>query len=130
MKKFIAMKKFLGACLDKVILQQQNLEAQVGMQNLIQGVHDAVRTKDESDKDTVTQIETLMKQIDTSNKWISFQYSRTQTDPGFMRVPTPPSAEEIMAERLKKKAEAEQAANGDQPLEKVEETAEGEEDNE
>ena len=99
------------------------------MQNFIQGVQDAVRTKDDADKDSITQIETLMKQIDTSSKWISFQYMRTQTDPGFMRVPTPPSYEEIMAERLKKKQEAEQEATGEQALEKVEEIAEGEEDN-
>ena len=42
MNKLIAMKKFLGACLDKVTLQQQNLESQVGLQNLLQGVSDAV----------------------------------------------------------------------------------------
>ena len=76
MKKLIAMKKFLGACLDKVSLQQQNLETQVGFQNLLLGVEAAVRTKSEADKESMAHIELLMKSIDANNKWVALQYNR------------------------------------------------------
>ena len=79
------------------------------------------------DKDNVAQLDALMKYIDTNNKWISFVYNRTLTDPGFQRLPTPPSFEEVQAERMKKK-QIEQQVSGEQPqqLEKVEETVEEE----
>ena len=44
-KKMIALKKFLGAMFEKILMQQKNLETQVGFSNLLDDVNQAINRK-------------------------------------------------------------------------------------
>ena len=59
------------------------------------------------DQKTNESLEELRKAIDPNMKHIAFLHRRMTSEPGFQRVPTPPSYEEIMAAKMKAKLEAE-----------------------
>ena len=101
-KKMIALKKFLGAMFEKILMQQKNLETQVGFSNLLDDVNQAINRKTQIDKEGIQQIDQMVKSIEANNKWVKEQFERITTQPGFMRIPTPQAPEE--GKKLKKKS--------------------------
>ena len=125
MKKLIAMKKFLGGCLEKVTMQNTNLEYQVGIGSNLPEIKEAIDQQATVDKEVCEQMTDLRKLVDPNVKWITHQHNRTLNTPGFDRIPTPPIVEDPAEERRKKKL-AEKLASGEN-LDKVEEENEGNE---
>lgn len=89
-KKMVAMRKFVGGCLDTINLMNQNLETVVGAMSMVrQSMLAVIEREKEAEKDHRLLIE-LEQNVKASSKEITSWFTRAMNEPGFV----PPVIEE------------------------------------
>ena len=113
-KKMIAMRKFLGGCLDNVNLNKKNLESVVGAMSKIEGTAESCFQREKEAEAEQRQVLDLQAMVKGALKEIDEWHIRATTVPGFM--PPPVVEEDDVNPHLKKFLEqkaAEEAAEAE-----------------
>ena len=87
-KKMIALRKFIGGCLENVGLNSNNLESIVGVMGKLDCSAQALVAHEHESEIQYRQILELESNVKTVRKDINNWYSRATTEPGFMQEVT------------------------------------------
>lgn len=96
----IAIRKFVGGCLENVTLNNNNLEAVVGGMSTINHTMDAIVLREQDTEATYRQIHEIGNITKQAQKEITTWHTRATTEPGFM-APPPVEVEEVVNPLLK-----------------------------
>ena len=92
-KKMIAMRKFVGGCLDSINLLNGNLEMVVGAMSEVHNSMEMVIEREKIAELEQRQTLELQSMVKTARKEITTWYTRAQTEPGFIAPPIEESRE-------------------------------------
>ena len=109
-KKMIALRKFIGGCLDGINLQNKNLVTVVGAMSKISSTAKVIESRASMSETDQRQMIELQSYVKTAKKEISAMYVRATTEPGFMDPPPEPEYENLALKAFLEKKAAEEAA--------------------
>ena len=106
----IALRKFIGGCLDGINLMNKNLETVVGAMSKVSETTKAIEDRStQSDIDQRYMIE-LQSNVKQARKEITVWHTRCTTEPGFMPPPVVEEQENLHLKAFMEKKAAEEAA--------------------
>ena len=106
----IALRKFIGGCLDGINLMNKNLVTVVGAMSKVSETTKVIENRAQLTEQDSRQMMELQSYVKTARKEISVWHTRATTEPGFMPPPVVEEPENLALKAFLEKKAAEEAA--------------------